>query len=487
MEAANRFPSALLIDLYELAMAFGYWKKGILNRKAAFHLFFRQQPFNSGFTISAGLGDAIGFLQNFHFSPDDVQYLAGLTGYDDKPYFEPAFLDDLQNLRFACDVDALPEGTVIFPYEPILRVTGPLLQAQLVETALLNLINFQSLIATKAARVCVAAQGAPVLEFGLRRAHGPDGGLAASRAAYIGGCAATSNVLAGKAFGIPVRGTHAHSWVMVFPSELEAFCAFAEVMPGNTIFLVDTYDTLQGVRHAIEAGKQLRARGQNFTGIRLDSGDLNYLSKEARRMLDDAGFKSTKILASNDLDEYIISSLQHQGARIDLWGVGTKLVTAFDQPALGGVYKLGAIGREDGGWEYRVKLSEQAAKVSNPGLLQVRRFEQNGEYFADMIYNEAEELPQNTVIVDVADITIRRRIPATAESSDLLVPIFRAGALVYTAPSIAEIRAHAGRDLAKFSFGLKRFLNPHVYPVGLEKSLSDLKTRLMEEARSQPA
>ncbi len=487
MTQADRFSPALLIDLYELAMAYGYWKKGMLEIRAAFHLFFRQQPFNGGYTIACGLGDAINFLQRFRFSADDLEYLAGLTGSDDQPLFDQSFLDYLDRLQFGCDVSAVPEGTVIFPQEPILRISGTLLQAQLLETALLNIINFQTLIATKSARVCLAARGAPVLEFGLRRAHGPDGALAASRAAYIGGCAATSNVLAGKVFGIPVRGTHAHSWVMAFPTELEAFCAFAEVMPGNTIFLVDTYDTLGGVQHAIEAGRRLRATGKELSGIRLDSGDLAYLSIEARHMLDQAGFGSTRVLASNDLDEHIIGSLREQGARIDLWGVGTKLVTAFDQPALGGVYKLGAIQRTPGHWEYRVKLSDQAVKISNPGLLQVRRFELDREYFADMIYNENEPIGDDNTIVDVADVTLRRKIPSAAIGRDLLVPVFKAGELVYENPSIDRIRDHASENLARFSPGVKRLLNPHVYPVGLERSLHELKVRLVDGERRREA
>jgi nicotinate phosphoribosyltransferase len=369
----DRVSPALLTDLYQLTMAYGYWKEGMRDKEAVFHLTFRQQPFGSGYTIACGLEDAIEYIQNFRFFPDDLQYLETLKDGEDKPLFERAFLDYLAELDIVCDVDALPEGTVVFPHEPLLRINGPLLQCQLVETTLLNIINFQTLIATKSARICLAAQGAPVLEFGLRRAHGPDGGLAASRAAYIGGCAATSNVLAGKVFGIPVKGTHAHSWVMTFSSEVAAFTAFAKAMPANSIFLVDTFDTQQGIRHAIEVAKELRKHSHQFSGIRLDSGDLALLSITARRMLDEAGFPEAKIVASNDLDEHIISSLREQGARIDIWGVGTKLVTAFDQPALGGVFKLGAVRDPGGQWEYKIKLSEQAVKVSNPGVLQVHR------------------------------------------------------------------------------------------------------------------
>ena len=270
-----------------------------------------------------------------NFESDDLAYLAVLRGPDDTPLFETKFLDYLQTLRFACDIDAIPEGNVVFPHEPLLRVSGSLLQGQLFETALLNIINFQTLIATKSARICLAARGSPVIEFGLRRAHGPDGALAASRAAYIGGCVATSNVLAGKVFGIPVRGTHAHSWVMSFQTEYEAFEAYSEAMPGNCVFLVDTYDSIEGIRHAVEVGRHLRAIGKDLAGIRLDSGDLSYLSIVARSILDQAGFKTTQIVASNDLDEYVIASLNEQGASIDLWGVGTKLVTAFRSAGAG--------------------------------------------------------------------------------------------------------------------------------------------------------
>jgi nicotinate phosphoribosyltransferase len=481
----DRVPPILLTDLYQLTMAYGYWKKRMLGHEAIFHLSFRQQPFNGGYAIACGLSDAIDFLQNFEFRPDDLAYLAELHGSDGVPLFESKFLDYLQTLRFACDIDAIPEGNVVFPHEPLLRVSGLLLQCQLFETALLNIINFQTLIATKSARICLAAKGNPVVEFGLRRAHGPDGALAASRAAYIGGCVATSNVLAGKVFGIPVRGTHAHSWVMSFQTEYEAFEAYAEVMPGNCVFLVDTYDSIEGIRHAVEVGRHLRSIGKDLAGIRLDSGDLSYLSIVARGILDQAGFNTTQIIASNDLDEHVIASLNEQGAKIDLWGVGTKLVTAFDQPALGGVYKLGAIRSESGPWERKVKLSEQTAKVSNPGSLQVRRFGDEREYLADMIYDELEGAPKGRTIVDIADVTIHKKIPRSAKSHDLLAPIFRRGTLVYERPSIHETRALAQSELSRFYTGVKRLLNPHIYPVGLELGLYEIKSRLMQEARSK--
>lgn len=482
MPPKDRISPALLTDLYELTMAYGYWKKRMFH-EAVFNLFFRQQPFDGGYTIVCGLSDAIDYLRYFKFESDDLKYLNELTGNDGNPLFADGFLDYLEQLEFCCNVDAVPEGTVVFPHEPLLRISGPLLQCQLFEGALLNILNFQTLIATKSVRICLAAKGAPVLEFGLRRAHGVDGALAASRAAYIGGCAATSNVLAGKVLGIPVRGTQAHSWVMSFPSELEAFRAFAETMPGNATFLVDTYDSISGVYHAVEVGKSLRAQGKELSAIRLDSGDLAYLSIQARQILDEAGFQSTKILASNDLDEHVIGSLHEQGAAIDQWGVGTKLVTTFDQPALGGVYKLGALRTRGGKWQYKIKLSEQAAKISNPGSLQIRRFEYREEYFADMIYNEASGTEPSRVIVDIADVTIHRNVPSTATFRDLLIPIFRSGELVYKKPSIHEIRKLVSDELGRFYTGIKRLLNPHIYLVGLDEGLHRLKVNLIQEAR----
>jgi len=476
---------ALLTDLYQLTMAYGYWKSGRAEREAVFHLFFRKAPFQSGFTIAAGLATAVEFLQNFQFAEDDREFLATLTGNDGKPLFEAGFLDYLRALRFTCDVDAVPEGTVVFPHEPLLRIKGPILQCQLLETALLNLINFQSLIATKAARICLAAKGEPVIEFGLRRAQGMDGAIAASRAAYLGGCAATSNVLAGKLYGIPVRGTHAHSWVMSFEDEREAFLTYATALPNNCIFLVDTYDTLEGVREAIVTGRWLRERGHEMVGIRLDSGDLAWLSIEARKLLDAAGFPKAVIVASNDLDEHIIASLKEQGATINVWGVGTKLVTAYDQPALGGVYKLGAIRSDDGQWAYKVKLSEQTAKVSNPGIQQVRRFYSDKEFIADSIYDLETPMTGEFVIVDPLDATRRKHIPAGTTFEDLLVPIFRGGRLVNAGPTLAEIRQRTLVQLEHFHSGVKRFVNPHAYPVGLELRLHDLKTQLILRARGE--
>lgn len=475
---------ALLTDLYQLTMAYGYWKTGTADKEAVFHLTFRNHPFGGGFTVACGLEYVIDYLENFRFAPDDLGYLATLTGNDGGALFEKAFLDFLADLRFNCDVDAIPEGTIVFPHEPLVRVRGSILQGQLIETPLLNMINFQTLIATKSARVCLAAKGEPVLEFGLRRAQGIDGGVAASRSAYIGGCVGTSNVLAGKLFGIPIKGTHAHSWVMSFDSELEAFEAYARAMPNNCVFLVDTYNTLQGVKNAAAVGQELREQGHQMAGIRLDSGDLAYLSIEARRILDDAGFTSASILASNDLDEHIIASLKDQGAKINVWGVGTRLATSYDQPALGGVYKLSAIRERGGDWEYRLKLSEQSAKISNPGILQVRRFRTGQEFAGDAIYSETMPVEgKECTFVDPLDITRRKTIVPGTPHEDLLAPLFRGGKCVYQQPPIDAIRQRVQDQLSGFHAGIKRFVNPHTYPVGLERRLHDLKTRLVLKAR----
>ena len=474
-----------MTDLYQLTMAYGYWKTGKADQEAVFHLLFRKQPFQGGFTLSCGLSDSIEYLLGFKFEKTDLEYLGKLKGNDGRRLFEPAFLKYLGNLKLRLDVDAIPEGTVVFPQEPLLRVRGPILQAQLVETALLNLVNFQSLIATKAARVCFAAQGDPVVEFGLRRAQGIDGALTASRAAYIGGCAATSNVLAGKVFGIPVKGTHAHSWVMSFESEVDAFNAYADVLPNNCIFLVDTYDSLQGVRRAVEVGKRLRKRGHKLAGIRLDSGDLAYLSIETRKILDAAGFKNAVIVGSNDLNEHLIASLKQQGAKINMWGVGTMLVTAYDQPALGGVYKLSALRKPDGTWDHKIKLSEQVAKVTNPGVLQVRRFRKRNEFVGDAIYDETRALPKRITIVDPTDVTRRKHFSEDTKHEDLLVPVLRRGKLIYDLPSLDSIRTRAQRQLAMLHPGIKRFDNPHQYPAGLELTLHEFKTELILRAKGE--
>lgn len=478
-------PLAMLTDLYQLTMAAGYWRSGIAERAAVFHLIFRKQPFGGGFTVACGLDYAIELLDDFRFDDGDVAYLAALTGNDGKPIFDPTFLDYLSKLRFTGDVDAVPEGTVTFPHQPLVRVQGPILQCQLVESFLINVIGFQSLIATKGARMKLATNGEPVLEFGLRRAQGIDGALQASRAAYVGGCDATSNVLAGKLFGIPVKGTHAHSWVMSFDDELRAFREYARAMPNNCILLVDTYDTLDGVSHAIEIARELRDEGHRFSGIRLDSGDLAYLSIEARRMLDDAGFADAVIVGSNDLDEGIITSLKQQGARINVWGVGTKLITAFDQPALGAVYKLSAICSDSGVWQHRIKLSEQAAKTSIPGIQQVRRFKKNGEFIGDALYDTLTGVCDGCTIIDPQDLTRRKRVPVDAEYEDLLVPVMRGGRRVYESPSLDRMREHTAMQLAGFHPGIKRMVNPHAYPAGIEERLFALRTELVLSHRER--
>ena len=487
--ALYRSSLALLTDLYQLTMAYGYYRSGARDTESVFHLFYRRNPFKSGFAIACGLAQIVDLVEHFHFDESDIAYLATLTGGDNQPLFDREFLGWLSRFRLSVDIDAIPEGTVVFPHEPLVRVRGPIIDCQLLETAFLNMINFETLIATKAARIVHAAGGDPVLEFGLRRAQGIDGGLSASRAAYIGGCEATSNVLAGKLFGIPVKGTHAHSWVMSFGDELAAFEAYARAMPNNCVFLVDTYDTIEGVHHAVQVGKWLRENGGHLAGVRLDSGDLAQLSIEARRILDEGGFPEAKVIASNDLDEHVIASLKQQGAQIAVWGVGTRLVTAFDDPAMGGVYKLSAVRKTPSDpWQHRIKLSEQAIKVSTPGILQVRRFESDHAFVGDAIFDES--LPRETgsssalTMVDLADVNRLRTFEASTHFEDLLVPIARGGKIVRASPPLIDVRARAANQLQKLPATTRRFLNPQTYNVGLEASLHELKTRLIREART---
>lgn len=366
--------SPLLTDFYQLTMAYGYWRLGMAEREAVFHLFFRHHPFQGNYTVHCGLSRVIEYLQNWHFSAEELTYLERLTDADGKTLFPADFLDYLAKLRFTADLHAMPEGQLAFPQEPLLRVQGPILQCQLIETPLVNLTGFASLIATKAARICEAAQGDPVIEFGLRRAQGPDGGMTASRSAFVGGCESVSNTLAAMQYGVVPRGTMAHSWVMAFADEITAFEKFAEIMAGNSVLLVDTYNTVAGVHHAIAVGRQLRARGGDLQGIRLDSGDLLDLSRKARQLLDEAGFTTTKIIASGDLDEHIIARLKQQDAPINIWGVGTRMTTGWGQPALDMAYKLAAIRDEQGFWQYKLKRSDHPGKTTNPGIQQVRRF-----------------------------------------------------------------------------------------------------------------
>ena len=475
----NRPPLALLMDLYQLTMAYCYWQHGRADRKSVFHLTFRSHPFAGQFAIACGLHHVIDWLANFRFGEEDITYLDTLRGADAQPLFNKAFLDYLARIRFACHVDAIEEGTAVFAHEPLIRVTGPLLQAQIIETALLNIVNFQTLIATKSARVCAAAGADAVIEFGLRRAQGMDGGLAASRAAYVGGCAATSNVLAGKLFDVPVKGTHAHSWVMSFDTEYEAFAAYAAAMPNNCVFLVDTYDTVEGVRKAVEVGRALRKHGHEIQGVRLDSGDLAELSKQARVILDEAGFENAAIVASNDLDEHSILELKRAGARINVWGIGTKLATAYDQPALGGVYKLSAL--HDGeNWRPKIKLSNDPIKVSTPGKLQVRRFmNKDGAFVSDVIF---DQLPGSSEPL---------RSPHSSTSKDLkhvdlLVPIFREGEQVYSPPSIHESGERTADQLARLGEPITCLEQPEPYCVDVDSGLLESKQRLLQAAGVPP-
>ncbi len=475
---ADKVPG-LLTDLYQLTMAAGYLRTGKAEQEAVFHLFFRNNPFAGGYSVACGLAQVLELLAGWSFSGDDLAYLATLEGNDGEPLFDDAFLRYLEALCFACDVDAVPEGTVVFPGEPLLRIRGPLGQCQILETPLLTLLNFQTLIATKAARICQAAAGDPVLEFGLRRAQGLDGGLSASRAAYVGGCAGTSNVLAGRRYGIPVKGTHAHSWVMAFDDEDEAFRAYARALPNNCVFLVDTYDTLGGVRRAVEMGRELRRAGHEMLGVRLDSGDLAALSRAASRLLDEAGFPDAAIVASSDLDEHSIVRLKAEGARIGVWGVGTRLATAHGEGALGGVYKLTAIRGTDGAWRHKVKLSEERAKSTHPGIQQVRRFRRGGEPVCDVIYDEDGGISEPHARVDPEGGV--HPVPAGAVGEDLLLPVARRGAIVYAPPAIAETRERAGNEVRSLPRAVRRLASPRTYAVGLDPALHRLEERLRAE------
>lgn len=467
---------SLLTDLYQLTMAYGYYKTGIANRRAVFHLFFRRHPFQGNYTIACGLQQAIDYLREFRFCPDDIAYLNTLCGNDQQHLFNDDFLDYLTQFQVTATMHALPEGTLAMPHLPLLRIEGTLIEAQLFETTLLNILNFQTLIATKAARICRAAGKDQVLEFGLRRAQGIDGSLSASRAAFVGGCAATSNVLAGKKYGIPVRGTHAHSWVMSFDTEEEAFEQYAKAMPNNCVFLVDTYNTLNGVKNAIKVGKKIQNKGYQLAGIRLDSGNLAQLSIEARKMLDQAGFPNTQIVASNDLDEHAITELKQQNACIAVWGVGTRLVTAYDQPALGGVYKLGAIQNEQQQWQYRIKRSETPIKTSNPGKLQIRRFfHPNGQIAADVLYDEiaTEQDLNNTPQIgeQAIDFDGKPFLIQGTSHADLLQVVFEQGK-IYPYPNLHEIRQFAQTQLNAFD-------TQKPYPYGLAKKLYELKCNII--------
>ncbi|SHN49430.1 nicotinate phosphoribosyltransferase [Desulfitobacterium chlororespirans] len=466
---------ALLTDLYQLTMMQGYYQNGYENKEAVFDLYFRKIPSGGGYAIAAGLEQVVEYIENLRFSSEDMAYLKGLN------IFDQGFLNLLKDFRFHGDIDAVPEGTVVFPYEPLVRVKARIFEAQLIETALLNIINFETLIATKASRVAAAAGGGSVMEFGLRRAQGPDAGILGSRAAFIGGCQFTSNVLAGKRYGIPLSGTQAHSWIQCFPDELEAFRAYARTFPDQCLLLVDTYNVLKsGVPNAIKVGLELEAEGHRFLGIRIDSGDLTYLSREARRMLDEAGLEHARIVASNDLDEHTISAIRAQGAAIDSWGVGTHLITSKDTPALGGVYKLSAEG-QNGIFEPRLKVSENISKITNPGIKKLVRFyDRRGKAMADLIALEDEHFEEPLTIFDPIE-TWKRKTLTDFKTRELLRPVFRGGRQVYELPHLKDIQTYARHECETLWDEVKRLVNPHRYIVDLSPKLFELRQSLLLE------
>ncbi len=496
-------PSVLLTDLYQLTMAAGYLQTGMANRRAVFSLFFRRAPFGGSYAIACGLSRVVEILRTLRFTAEDLDYLRTLKTTLGKPVLPPPFFEWAAAFRLECDVDAAPEGTLVFPSEPLLRVEGPIVQAQILESILLNTLNFETLIATKAARVCQAARGIPVLEFGLRRAQGPDAGLRASRASVVGGCDATSNVLAGARYGVAVRGTHAHSWVMAFEDETDAFRAFGQAMPEDCVFLVDTYDTRRGIDRAIEAARELRARGHELFGVRLDSGDFEVLSRDARRRLDRAGFPEARIVVSGDLDEYRIERLVEAGAPIDLWGVGTRLATAYDQPALDGVYKLTAVERPEG-LRGVLKLSDTMEKSTTPGKLQVLRLGGLTSFEADVIIDELRPPGDVFSAVPVAtlaregdrcgDYRSRRAQPAIwdtrrfdkrdFEMRRVLIPVMRGGRIVYDVPGTLDARKRAREQLACLASRHRRFTHPEPYSVWFEEGLFRTKAEMIASLRS---
>lgn len=442
----------LLTDLYELTMMQGYFKNKDRNETVIFDAFYRNNPCDGGYAIAAGLEQLVNYIKELHFDKEDIDYLAGLG------IFDKDFLDYLADFHFSGDIYAIPEGTVVFPREPLVKVIAPIMEAQLVETAILNIINHQSLIATKAARVCYAAKGDGIMEFGLRRAQGPDAGIYGARAAMIGGCIGTSNVLCGQLFDVPVKGTHAHSWIMSFPDEYTAFKTYADLYPSACILLVDTYDTLKsGVPNAIRVFEEMRAAGipLTFYGIRLDSGDLAYLSKKARKMLDDAGFPDAVISASNDLDEYLIETLKQQGAAITSWGVGTNLITAKDNPAFGGVYKLAAIMDKDGTFIPKIKLSENSEKITNPGNKKIYRVyeKETGKIKADLICLEEETFSEeeSLLLFDPLEPWKKTKLAAgTFTLRELLVQVFDKGRCCYESPKVMDIRSYSEKGKGYF-------------------------------------
>ena len=467
----NQRNLTLLTDFYELTMMQGYFKEETANETVVFDAFYRNNPDGNGYAVCAGLEQVIEYLENLHFDQKDVDYLRS-TGM-----FQEDFLDYLLHFRFSGDVYAIPEGTVVFPREPLVKVVAPIMEAQLIETALLNIINHQSLIATKAARVVYAAAGDGVMEFGLRRAQGPDAGIYGARAAMIAGCVGTSNVLAGQMFDVPVKGTHAHSWIMSFPDELTAFRTYARLYPDACILLVDTYDTLKsGIPNAIKVFTEMREAGipLSYYGIRLDSGDLAYLSKKAKKMLDEAGFPDAVISASNDLDEHLIASLKLQGAAINSWGVGTNMITSKDSPSFGGVYKLAAImDRETGNFIPKIKLSENAEKITNPGNKTIQRIyeKDTGKIIADLIClaDETYDNKNSLLLFDPIETWKKTLLaPETYTLRELLVPVFQKGKCVYHSPKVMEIRDYCTRELDTLWEESRRLVNPHeVHVAGL--------------------
>ena len=467
----------MLTDLYQLTMMFGYFKEGMQKNEAIFDLFFRPKE-DVVYAVMAGIESVVNYINDIHFAEEDIAYLRSLNLFDE------SFLTYLKTFRFTGDLYAMPEGTIVFPHEPLVRVRAPIIEAQLVETALLTLVNHQTLIATKASQICYAARGDSVLEFGLRRAQGADAAIYGARAAIIGGCNATSNVLTGQMFGIKVSGTHAHSWVQSFPNELAAFRAYAHSFPDSCLLLVDTYDTLRsGVPNAIKVFQELRESGHEPVGIRLDSGDLAYLSKKARTMLDEAGFPDTIIAASSDLDEYVIRDLKTQGSRINVWGVGTRLITSENNPALGGVYKMsGEI--INGELLPKIKISDNPAKITNPGYKKVfRLYDKDGMAIADLIALENETIDQTKPLRIFDPIQTYKRMTLTDFTArELLVPIFIDGKQVYDCPDIHDIAAYAQRELASMWDEYKRLLMPHTYKVDLSDKLYDLKQQMLQNA-----
>ncbi|MBE7090363.1 MAG: nicotinate phosphoribosyltransferase [Clostridiales bacterium] len=468
----------LLTDLYQLTMMYGYYKQGVHEKRAVFDIFFRANRVIT-YSVAAGLEQAIEYINGLNFGEEEISYLRSLNLFDE------GFLTLLQSFRFTGTMTAVKEGTVVFPQEPILTVSAPLWEAQLVETALLNIIDHQTLIASKAAKVCHAANGGKVMEFGLRRAQGPDAGIDGARAAVIGGCGSTSNVLTGKKYGVPVSGTHSHSWVMNFKDEYTAFRAYADTYPDACMLLVDTYDVLKsGIPNAIRVFNELKAAGHKPVGIRLDSGDLAYLSKKARKMLDDAGFPDTVICASGDLDEKLITSLKQQGACIDMWGVGTKLITSDDLPALGGVYKMSAV-YEGGEMVPKIKISETEAKITNPGLKTTYRiYDKAGMAQADLICLSGEEIDTSKPLTVFHPVETWKKTTFTEYSvKPLHITVFDEGKQVYFSPSVMEIRAFAQKELATFWEEYKRLDQPHVYKVDLSEKLYNLKRELLMKHR----